>query len=87
MGNAEEKKGGSPSSSQTSLVPEVLPSVGTSAAEGCHTMTPLLYGKTLLYPSSTHYQEGLMMSGLYHAHKSLCFPIHFKCPNPLTDMK
>lgn len=84
---AGEKKGGSPSSSESSLVPEVLPSVGTSAAEGCHTMTLLLYGKTLLYPTSTHYHKGLMLSGLYRAYKSPCFPIHFKRPNPLTDMK
>lgn len=42
VGNAEEKKGANLSSSEPPLVPEVLPSVGTSAAEGCHTMTPLL---------------------------------------------
>lgn len=55
--------GASPSSAEPPLVPEVLPSVGPSAAEGCHTMTPLLYPGTLFYPSSTHYQRSFTLSG------------------------
>lgn len=67
VGDAEVKKGASPSSSEPPLVPEVLPSVCTSAAEGCHTMTPPLYGETLLYPSSTHYQKDFIPLGFYRA--------------------
>lgn len=82
--------GASPSSAEPPLVPEVLPSVGPSAAEACHTITPrLLPGNPFLAEQHSLPRRASPCQGSVPLVKSRSqislFPIVSKVPKPANE--